>query len=51
MCGAVARAARYAVQVPRVFAHEQKAIILPVEDANMRQNMLMMKAPFMFRQA
>ena len=36
----------YSIQLPRVFAHENKAIILPIENQAMRQNMLLLTHPF-----
>ena len=36
----------YVVHVPRIFAHEDKAIILPVDVPAMRQNMCLLKNPF-----
>lgn len=37
---------QYVVHLPRIFAHQDKAIILPVDVPAMRQNMCLLKNPF-----
>eukprot|EP00039_Didymoeca_costata_P010794 m.146169 g.146169 ORF g.146169 m.146169 type:complete len:897 (-) comp14965_c0_seq2:3853-6543(-) len=37
----------HSIQLPRIFSHDKKAIILPVGDPVMRQNMLLLRNPLL----